>query len=81
MGALPTVTVVDDNRRGWRIINRADFDPAVHTLYDPDALPPVVDMSDMVVDVVADVVAPDTPDDTTPAKGHKGKRHKDDPAD
>lgn len=37
---LPTVAVVDDNRRGFRIINRAAFDPAVHVVYDPDAPAP-----------------------------------------
>lgn len=30
---IPTVTVEDSNRRGWKVINEADFDPDKHKIY------------------------------------------------
>lgn len=34
--SLPTVKVKRDGPRGWRIMNREDFDPKVHELWDED---------------------------------------------
>lgn len=31
---LPTIKIKDDNRRGWKIINMADFDPKRHVAVD-----------------------------------------------
>lgn len=33
---LETVMVKRDGPKGYRIINRTDFDPAVHVLHDPE---------------------------------------------
>lgn len=34
---VPTVTIRADNAKGRKIINEADFDPAVHKLFSEDA--------------------------------------------
>lgn len=34
MAELPTVKIVSDkNEKGWRIINRSDFNPDLHKLF------------------------------------------------
>lgn len=35
-----TVKVVRDGPRGWHLINKQDFDPAKHVLWEPDAIRP-----------------------------------------
>lgn len=37
MTIIPTVRVQADTDRGYRIVNKADFDPEVDALWDPDA--------------------------------------------
>lgn len=34
---IETVKVVKDSERGWHIINKCDFDPEKHTLFDESA--------------------------------------------
>mgnify|MGYP007009284217 FL=1 len=35
-----TVKVVRDGPRGWHLINKQDFDPEKHVLWEPDAIRP-----------------------------------------
>ena len=35
-----TVKVVRDGPRGWHLINKQDFDPVKHVLWEPDAIRP-----------------------------------------
>lgn len=39
---LPTVKVLRDGGKGFRLINEADFDPARHTLAEPNQPAPLV---------------------------------------